>query len=144
MFCEFYFQMFVSFFGHPLGIWHMEAPSPGTESEPELQPTPQLQQCHIFSPLCRVGDQTSTSTETNWIMNPWHHSRNFYFWIFIEVTYYTIEICWFTLCPEILVNSLVCYSLTSTGNKSICQLRSIWLGSLFLKKENIDSVMPQF
>ena len=30
---------------------HMEVPGPGMESESPLQPTPQLQQCHILNPL---------------------------------------------------------------------------------------------
>ena len=34
-----------------LPLWHIEVPGPGTESESELQPTPQLQQRQILNPL---------------------------------------------------------------------------------------------
>ena len=43
---------------HP---WHMEGPRPGTESEPELWPKPQLHQCWTFNPLWQAGDGTCTS-----------------------------------------------------------------------------------
>lgn len=36
----------------------MEAPGPGTESEPELQPAPQLRQCWLLNPLHHAGDWT--------------------------------------------------------------------------------------
>ena len=42
----------------------MEIPWPRTESEPELQPTPQLQQYQIFNPLHQARNQTHTSAET--------------------------------------------------------------------------------
>ena len=35
-----------------LNPWHMEVPGPGTESKPQLQPMPQLQQCQVLNPLC--------------------------------------------------------------------------------------------
>ena len=42
------------FFGGGGGshLWHIEVPGPGIESEPQLQPKPQLQQCWILNPLC--------------------------------------------------------------------------------------------
>ena len=56
----------------------MEVPGPGMESELELPPVPQLQQHGILNPLCRArGNQTSTSTETSWLINSLcHHSRS--------------------------------------------------------------------
>ena len=64
----------------------MEVPWPRTESEQELQPTPQLQQHWILSPtvpgqgwnwhLCRDPDHCSQ------IMNTLHHSRNSLFFTF--------------------------------------------------------------
>ena len=42
----------------------MEVPEPGTESEMQLQPTPQLWQCQILNPLYRTGDQTLASAAT--------------------------------------------------------------------------------
>ena len=46
---------FFFFFDHPAvyGI-----PRPGMRSEPQLQPTPKLQQCWIFNPLSPAGNQT--------------------------------------------------------------------------------------
>lgn len=35
---------------------HMEVPGPGTESDPELRPTLQLQQCPILKPIVWAGD----------------------------------------------------------------------------------------
>ena len=35
---------------------HMEVPSPGIESKPQLGPTPQLQQRHILNQLCYSGN----------------------------------------------------------------------------------------
>ena len=43
---------------------HMEIPGPGTESEPHLQPMPQLQQHRILNPLCQARDQTCANSET--------------------------------------------------------------------------------
>ena len=42
----------------------MAVPRPGTESELQLQPTPQPQQCQIRNPLRWAGDLTHTSTAT--------------------------------------------------------------------------------
>ena len=36
----------------------MDVPGPGIESELELRPMPQLQQCWILNPLCQARDQT--------------------------------------------------------------------------------------
>ena len=38
-------------------LQHMQVPGPGTESEPQLCPTPQLQQCWILNPLRGARDQ---------------------------------------------------------------------------------------
>lgn len=35
-------------------------PGPGVRSEPQLRPTPRLQQCWILTPLCRARDRTAT------------------------------------------------------------------------------------
>ena len=42
----------------------MEVPRLGIESELQLPPIAQLQQCWIFDPLCRTGDQTRASAVT--------------------------------------------------------------------------------
>ena len=42
----------------------MDVPRAGTESEPQLQPTPQLRPHQILSPLSQAGDRTGASTET--------------------------------------------------------------------------------
>ena len=43
---------------------HMKVPGPGIESEPQLQPVPQLRQHWILNPLCWAGDQTFASAAT--------------------------------------------------------------------------------
>ena len=69
----------------------MEVPGPGIESEPKLQPTPQLQQYRILNPLHRARDQTSASTETNWIINPLRHSRTPWLYIYSRNTVKNLE-----------------------------------------------------
>ena len=54
----------------------MDVPGPGIESELELRPMPQLQQCWILNPLCQARDRTGASTEISQIINPLHHSKN--------------------------------------------------------------------
>ena len=44
---------------------HMQVPRPGTESQPQLQPTPQLWQCRTFNPLCQAEDPNCTSAVTH-------------------------------------------------------------------------------
>jgi len=44
--------------------WCVEVPGPGTESEPQLRPTPQLQQHQILNRLPQAEDQTCASTAT--------------------------------------------------------------------------------
>ena len=61
--------------------WHMEVPGPGTESKLHLQ------QHQTFNSLPWAGDRTGTSTETHWIMNLLHHSRNTIF-SFLAETFY--------------------------------------------------------
>ena len=68
-----YFFLFLFFQLHP---WDLEFPGPGIESELELRPAPQLQQCRILNPLHWAGDQTLISMETKQIINPLCHSRN--------------------------------------------------------------------
>ena len=46
---------------------HMGIPRPRTESEPQLRPTPQLQQCQILNPLCLTGDWTHTSAAVRFL-----------------------------------------------------------------------------
>ena len=41
-----------------------EIAKPGTEFEPQLQPSPQLQQCESFNPLGQAEDQTCASAAT--------------------------------------------------------------------------------
>ena len=48
--------IFPIFCGHTCSTWKF--PRPGTESEPPLQPTPQLQQCWILNPVHLAGDRT--------------------------------------------------------------------------------------
>ena len=43
---------------------HMEVSRPETESELQLQPTPQLQQCQILNPLHQATDRTCTTSQT--------------------------------------------------------------------------------
>ena len=48
-----------------MAVQYMEAPKPGIESEPQLQPTLQLWQHQIlFGPLHQAGDQTLAFTAT--------------------------------------------------------------------------------
>ena len=50
-------------------------PSQGL-NQPQLQPTPQLQQRQILNPRCGTRDQTLAATETTLAVNPLHYSRN--------------------------------------------------------------------
>ena len=70
------FLLFIYFFLFWPSLQHMDSPRPSMEFEPELQPTPQLQQCWLLNPLCRAMGPTRTSTETSQIINPLCHSRN--------------------------------------------------------------------
>ena len=64
---------------HP---WHMEVSWPGIESEPQLGPMLQLEQCQILEST--VLDQgwnlhlCSDPSRCSQILNPLHHSRNSY------------------------------------------------------------------
>ena len=82
-----------------LHLQHMEVPRPGNESELQLQPTPQLQQCHIVKPLYRAGDQTHasamtqahasamTQATTETMPDPWSTAQQWelLFWMFWEL-----------------------------------------------------------
>ena len=45
-------------------LWHMDISGPGIKSKPQLQPTPQLQQCWILNLLCWVADWNCVATAT--------------------------------------------------------------------------------
>ena len=73
--------MFSPFFGCPTAYGVSQ---PETESETELQPTPQLRQHRIFNPLCLAGDQTWDPVAAETLLLPLHHSgtsRNFFFFL---------------------------------------------------------------
>ena len=53
--------LFFFFWPHPR---HIEVPRPGTKSEPQLGPTPQLWQHWILNPLRQARDGTYTSAAT--------------------------------------------------------------------------------
>ena len=53
--------MFFLFIATPV---YMEVPRLGVESELQLQPTPQPQQCLILNPLSEAGDQTLILVDT--------------------------------------------------------------------------------
>ena len=72
------------FFLFQLLLWHMEVPGLGIESEWQLQPMSQLQQCKNL--LHWAWDPTSTSTDTSRISNPLHHSRNSFIYLLINKT----------------------------------------------------------
>lgn len=53
---QLHLSLFIYFFWlHP---WHSEVPGPGTESELQLQPMPQLQPCEIASPTAPQWDSS--------------------------------------------------------------------------------------
>ena len=56
-------------------LWHVEVPGTRTDSEPQLQPSPQLWRRRILNPLHWARDQTPTAKDC-WILNPLCHGRN--------------------------------------------------------------------
>ena len=83
------------FWLHP---WHMEVPGPGTESELQLWPTPQLQQCRILNPLYWARDWAQQWPEPlqrqHQILGPQHHSGNSSFFlknVFSPVIIYSLK-----------------------------------------------------
>ena len=71
----YYYYYYYFFFGHPMAFGFS---GPGIRSEPQLQPTPQRQQCWILSPLWH-----------SWMEPPdvpliqLHHRRNSILWVFL-------------------------------------------------------------
>ena len=59
---------------------HKEVLRPGMESEPELEPIPQLQDHLILIHCAGAGSWMGASTETSQIINPLHDSRNSTSW----------------------------------------------------------------
>ena len=69
-------------------LQHIEVPGPGTESEPQLRPTPQVQQHWISNPLHWAVGQTCTSSVT-WatavgFLTHWATAGTPYFCILID------------------------------------------------------------
>ena len=58
------FHEILKYFMKELHLWHVEVPGPGRESEPQLQPMPQLRQHPILNLLCWTRDRTHTATGT--------------------------------------------------------------------------------
>ena len=67
---------FFSLFLFQPHLQYTEVPQPGIESELELQPMPQINQCWFLNPLRWARDRSRAFTETSWIINPLCHSRN--------------------------------------------------------------------
>ena len=55
---EFQFQLHYFLFSFLAAQQHMKVPRPGTESETQVQPVPQLQQCWILNLLCNSGNSS--------------------------------------------------------------------------------------
>ena len=67
--------IFFFFFLKP-HLQHMEVPQSGTESELQLQFTPQAQQHQTLSPVSQVRDEPAFSQRQHWVHNPVSHNRN--------------------------------------------------------------------
>ena len=87
--CTNYTSFFSLFWLKP---WYMEVPGSGIQSEPQLQPTPQVQSHQILNSLSWAKDQTNTSTEISQMLNtlgasggtPSHCSKNSFFKLFLN------------------------------------------------------------
>ena len=100
----------VFFFFQLLHLWHMEVPRPGTESEPQLQPMPQLERRWIFSPTAPgqgLNFATVMNSHCSRILNPLCHSRNCYIQFFKEPQYCSPQQLYqFTFPPTVQEDSL--------------------------------------
>ena len=63
----------------------MEVPGPGTESEPQMESIPQLQQCQILNPLHWTWGSNLHHGRQYWILNLLCYSGNS---LFLEFFYY--------------------------------------------------------
>ena len=78
------------FFCHTCGIWQflgkgsnwnsiagLHHSYSNTRFKKPMQPTPQLWQHCFLNPLREARDQTHILVDTNWVLNPLSHNRNF-------------------------------------------------------------------